>query len=394
MSAIVRAVVRWWWAVIAGWVLAAALLWWLAPPFDTVATFDNTAFLQEDAPAMVGGRLLEEGWPADGFAGGIAFALVRDDGELTEEDLEHARELVEWLRSEDAPATVDVVTTHFDDPQLADVFVSADGQAMFLLASLDVPAFTPPANETVTAFRDHVSGTDPPPGLELHVTGGPAVAADQAEAIERSVNRTHLITIGLVALILLWVYRSPIAPIVPLVTIGIAFIVSLAAVSLLAEAGLDVSSLYETFSIVIVFGAGTDYCLFQLSRYHEELDLAERAGYRPGAPLRRGTLTATVVVLGAVLGSSAATTIAGFSAQAIAEFGMFRTMGPAMALAVAITLAAALTLTPALMQLFGSKLFWPASSIRGSHGSDVLLIEEQRDRLRLEGLERDPAAAP
>ncbi|MBW3657497.1 MAG: MMPL family transporter [Actinobacteria bacterium] len=395
MSAIARAVVRWWWAVIGAWVLAAALLWWLAPPFDTVATFDNTAFLQEDAPAMVGGRLLEEGWPADGFSGGIAFALVRDDGELTEEDREHARGLVEWLRSDDAPDTVDVVTTHLDDPQLEDVFVSSDGQAMFLLASLDVPAFTPPANETVAAFRDHVSGADPPAGLEVHVTGGPAVAADQAEAIERSVNRTHLITIGLVALILLWVYRSPVAPIVPLVTIGVAFVVSLAAVSLLAEAGLDVSSLYETFSIVIVFGAGTDYCLFQLSRYHEELDLAERAGYRPGAPLRRGTLTATVVVLGAVLGSSAATTIAGFSAQAIAEFGMFRTMGPAMALAVAITLAAAVTLTPALMQLFGSMLFWPATSIAGSHGSDTLLIEEQRERLGLEGLERDPhGAAP
>lgn len=395
MSAFARLVVRWWWAVIGAWVLLAALLWWLAPPFAQVATFDNTAFLQPDEPSMTGGRLLEEGWPNDGFSRGVAVALVREDGELGDEDLAYAEELVAWLRSDDAPATVDVVTTHLDDPALEDVFVADDGQATFVLVALDVPAFTPPANESVEELRAHVDVSGPPAGLEVHVTGATAVAADQSAAIERSVNRTHLITIGLVALILLWVYRSPVAPIVPLVTIGVAFVVSLSAVSLLAQAGLDVSSLYETFSIVIVFGAGTDYCIFLLSRYHEELDLAERTGYRRGAPLRRGTLGATVLVLAAVLGSSAATTIAGFSAQAVAEFGMFRTMGPAMALAVAITLAAALTLTPALMHLFGGKLFWPATGLRGSHGADTLLIESEADRLGLD-LERDdeqPATA-
>ncbi|MBW3620878.1 MAG: MMPL family transporter [Actinobacteria bacterium] len=390
MSSLARSVVRWWWAVIGAWLLAAFLLWSLAPPFDDVATFDNTAFLQEDAPAMVGGRLLEDGWPGDGFSDGIAFAFVRSDGELGDEDLDYARDVAAWLTSEDAPETVDVVTTHLEEPELTDVLVSEDGHAMFLLASLDVPAFTPPANATVEEFRVHLAGTDPPDGLEVHVTGGPAVAADQAAAIERSVARTHLITIALVALILLWVYRSPIAPLVPLITIGVAFVVSLSTVSLLARAGLDVSSLYETFSIVLVFGAGTDYCIFLLSRYHEELDLAEDRGYRAGTPLRRGTLVATVLVLGAVLGSSAATTIVGFSAQAVAEFGMFRTMGPAMALAIAITFLAALTLTPALMHVFGRWLFWPASGIRGSHPGDSLLIESKADRL---GLDLAPAAA-
>ncbi len=392
MTRLARIVVRWWWAVIVGWLVLAGVLLAVAPPFAQVATFDNTAFLSADAPSMVGGRLLAEGWSEDDFARTAAIALVRDDGELTDTDLTVAEDLVAWLRSDAAPGTIGAVTTHLEDPALASVLRSDDGQAMFLLAGLDVPAFTPPANETIATLREHVDGVDTPDGLEVHVTGSVAVAADQAQAIDRSVNRTHLLTIALVLLILLWVYRSPVAPVVPLVTIGVAYVVSLATVSLLARAGMAVSSLYETFSIVIVFGAGTDYCIFLISRFHEELDLAEARGYVPSRPLRSATLAGSVLVLGAVLASSAATTIAGFSSQAVAEFGMFRTMGPAMALAVAITLGAALTLTPALMRLFGSKLFWPASGARGGHGADGLVIETHRDRLGLGELERTSAA--
>lgn len=393
MTLLVRAVVRWWWAVIIVWLGLAAVLFSVAPPFDQVATFDNSAFLTEDADSMVGGRLLAEGWPDDDFSRTAALALVRDDAVLTDADLDHARDLRDWLGSDEAPVHVRSVTTHLDDPDLATVFLAEDRQAMFLLIGFDVPAFTPPANESVEAIRAHVAATSAPDGLDVHVTGSTAVAADQAAAIDRSVNRTHAITIALVVLILLWVYRSPVAPIVPLVTIGVAFVVSLATVSLLAQAGMEVSSLYETFSIVIVFGAGTDYCIFLISRYHEELDLAEGAGYTPTRRLRTGTLAASLLVLAAVLGSSAATTIAGFSAQAVAEFGMFRTMGPAMALAVAITLLAALTLTPALMRGFGQRLFWPSTGARGNHGSDGLLVETYRDRLDLHDLDRDEVSS-
>lgn len=373
-AAVARAAVRGWWAVIAGWFGLAAVLWVAAPPFAQVATFDETAFLQPDAPSIQGGRLLAEGWPDDNFTRTAALVLARDDGQLREEDLDYAESQVAWLRSADAPEEFGDVTTHLDQPQLEPVFLSEDGQALFLLVGLEVPPFTPPANEAIRSAREHLDGSSPPDGLEVHLTGGAAVAADESAAIDRSVNRTHLITLVLVVAILLFVYRSPVAPLVPLLTIGVAFVTALSTVSLLAEAGMQVTSLFETFSIVIVFGAGTDYCLFLLSRYHEELDLAEERGIAIRPRVRVGTLTVTLLVLMAVLGSSAATTIAGFTSMSIAEFGMFRTMGPAMAIAVTITLLAALTLAPALMRSFGRFLFWPDLGTAGEHGgADVLL---------------------
>jgi putative drug exporter of the RND superfamily len=144
---------------------------------------------------------------------------------------------------------------------------------------------------------------------------------------------------------------------VPLVTVGTAYVVALAVVALLAQGPLEVSYLFQTFGVVIIFGAGTDYSLLMMTRYAE--DLGERS--LPAVPpeVRGQTLLATLVVLGGALLSAAGSTIVGFSAQSVARFGLFRTMGPALAVSVAVTLLAGLTLTPALMRVFGRVLFWP-----------------------------------
>jgi putative drug exporter of the RND superfamily len=314
--------------------------------------------------------------------------VEREDRELSDEDVDWLREQVEWLRSGDAPELIDAVTTHFDDPNLAPTFVAEDGQAMFALAGLEVPAYTPRANETVEAVRGHVHDVDRPDGLNVFVTGSVAVAADENVATQRTVERTTGLTLALVGIILLLVYRSPIAPLVPMITIGVAFLASRATVSLLAQAGMSVSALYETFAIVIIFGAGTDYCLFLVSRYHEELVTSESSGLASSRRLRVGTLSATVLVMLAVLGSSAATTVVGFSAQGAAEFGLYRTMGPALAISIAVTVVITLTLAPALMRLFGRRLFWPDrwGTPKQLPGAADPLVVQYRERLGLEDL--------
>lgn len=385
MRTLARVAERWWWAVILAWAAATGLLVAVGPSFAEVATFDETSFLPADSQAIVGARALRETFD-DQFVNALAVAVVREDGELTVDDRAHARELSRWLRSDAAPATVGDVASPLDDPALEDALTSRDGQVLILLAGLEAPAFTPEANAAVETIREHLAAAPAPDGLDVHVTGSPAVAADQAAAIETSVARTHLITLLLVILVLLWVYRSPIAPLVPLATIAVAHTVAIGVVSLLASAGMDVSSLFQTFSIVIVFGAGTDYCLFLVSRFHEELTLAHEVGHPRTQRTRRRTLVATTTVLGAVLASSAATVAVGFSAQAVADFGLYRTMGPAMAIAIVVTLLASLTLTPALMRAFGRILFWPDRGARGSHGATDPLIGpvEVEDRAPVE----------
>jgi RND superfamily putative drug exporter len=340
------------WPVAAAWTVATGVLVAVAPPLSDVATQDNAAFLSDGAPSVEGGRVLARIWPEDevGNTGALVF---RRPGGLTDPDREWVRDTETWLQSERAPDAVLRTQSVYSRPELRDPLQSEDGTTTIVVIGFSRPPFTPITNEAVEAIRDHVIPSAPE-GLRVHLTGNAGVGADQASAIDRSVEQTTMITLVLVVLILLWVYRSPIAPLVPLVTVGVALGVSRGLVALMATAGLEVSALVETFMVVIVFGAGTDYCLFVVSRYKEELGLHEE-----GEDRRRPVLMGTMAVIGGVIASSAATVVVGFASQGVAEFGLYRTTGPAMAVAVLITLAAGLSLTPALLAILGRWAFWP-----------------------------------
>jgi putative drug exporter of the RND superfamily len=355
-----RLVARWWWLSLALWALALAAAAAAAPAFDDVATFDDAAFLPEDSRAAVGNDLLEEGWPDDNFTRAAVLAAVRDDAPLHDDDEAYLRTLIDWLRSPQAPDVFTAITSHYEAPDLAQALSAPDGHAVLVVAGFAEPPFSPEVGEAVRTLRQRIGEQPPPGGLNVYVTGPAGVALDEDDAIRATMARAQVLTVLLVVLLLLWIFRSPVAAVVPLATVAAGYTMALAVVSLLARAGMEVSYLFQTFAIVIVFGAGTDYSLLMMTRYDEELDLAERAGFHPDSRLRHATVVATMGVLGGVLASSAASTIVGFSAQSVAEFGLFRTMGPALAVAVAVTLVAGVTLTPALMRLFGPVLFWPS----------------------------------
>jgi putative drug exporter of the RND superfamily len=353
LARIARFVSRFPWPVAAAWALATAVLVIAAPPLRDVATQDNAAFLSEQAPSVEGGRVLARIWPEDEVGNTGALVFRRPDG-LTDRDRAWIRDTEAWLRSDRAPEAVLRTQSVYSRPELRDALQSEDGTTTIVVIGFSRPPFTPITNEAVEAIRDQVIPAAPE-GLRVHLTGNAGVGADQASAIDRSVEQTTVITLILVVLILLWVYRSPIAPLVPLVTVAVALGVSRGLVALMATTGLEVSALVETFMVVIVFGAGTDYCLFVVSRYKEELGLHQEGEDPP----RRPVLVGTMVVIGGVIASSAATVVVGFASQGVAEFGLYRTTGPAMAVAVLITLAAGLTLTPALLAILGRRAFWP-----------------------------------
>ena len=335
--------------IIVAWVIVAGIVQSVAPALRDVATYDETAFLTADAESVRAVEVLSANWPGDEFGNSAAIIVNREAG-LRPSDLAHLDSLEAWLRSPAAPKVVRGTQSVRTRPELRDVLQAKDGTTTILLVQFTTPPFEPPTDEAVVTIREHIAETKPR-DLAVHVTGNAGVAADQSNTIQRSIDRTTFITLILVVLILLWVYRSPVTVAVPLITIGVAFAVSQGIVALLAQAGMKVSSLVETFMVVIIFGVGTDYCLFVISRFREEVGRSHEY---------RRTLAATIAIVGAVIASSAGTVIVGFTAQGVAKFGMFRTVGPAMAVAVLVTLVAGLTLTPALMRAFGGKLFWPA----------------------------------
>ncbi|TWT81235.1 Membrane transport protein mmpL8 [Planctomycetes bacterium CA13] len=208
--------------------------------------------------------------------------------------------------------------------------------------------------DDVTRYSMHF--TDP--GLQLKMTGSAAIGGETLMGARDAIRYTEWITVGMILLILTAVYRAPLLVAIPMISIGFAVVVSMGLVALLTQGsingtipGLDmrVFTTSRIFVVVILFGAGTDYCLFLISRLREEA----RDSVWPVACRK-----AISGVMGALMGS-AMTTIVGLGMLWIAKFGKFHYTGPVIAICLLVGLLVCTTLTPALLRAFGPAVFWP-----------------------------------
>jgi uncharacterized membrane protein YdfJ with MMPL/SSD domain len=345
--------------VILAWIIAAVVLVIVAPSLNDVGSQDTADFLPGSAPSQRADRILAATFPDDPTREAAIIVAARNGG-LRDRDRAWLAELVRALDSPVFRADFRRVQSAATDPNLAPFLRAPDGSAELVIASVTRPPFSSTGTAAIERLRRRMAQATPP-GLDVHVTGIGGLAADQAQGIVDSFDRTAIVTVVLVLIILIAIYRAAVTPLIPLVTIGLAFAVSNGVVAFIAQAGLKVSTMVGTFLVVMIFGAGTDYCLFLTSRYRE--DLAD------GDPIA-ATVVRTTKVIGAVIAASAATVIIGFSSMLTAQFGVFKTMGPAIGIAIAVTLLAGLTLTPALLRVAGEKVFWPRdlAGVRASRG--------------------------
>ncbi|MGJ5751312.1 RND superfamily putative drug exporter [Streptomyces puniciscabiei] len=195
-------------------------------------------------------------------------------------------------------------------------------------------------------------------GLSVRV-GGPAALATDASGVYASLGGPLLYTtVGVVAILLVLIYRSPLLWLVPLVAAGVGdFLARAAAYGLHQAFGTTVSGQSAGIMTILVFGAGTDYALLLVSRYREELRRHERPYDAMRAALRG---------CGPAVLASSGTVAAGLLCLLAADLNSSRGMGPLGTVGVLCALAAMLTLLPAVLVLLGRRVFWPLVPAYGS----------------------------
>ncbi len=377
------------WGVIAVWVIVGFALFGFQPKLQDATTNENEAFLPESAESTEVNDLVEERF-ADGREVDILVVYNRERG-LTEGDrariTEDAQtlagaggagapaspcdspELIDVLLIVDptqgpicgvepiapaAPADVAAAATDEDAPPT----ISEDGSTALLLIRTNSED-SEDIQDNVAAIRDLVPDPEPGEGeLRAYVTGIGGIVSDSIEVFESIDTTLLLVTVGLVLVLLLAIYRSPVVALVPLFVVAIAYGIAAAAVYGLVEAGaVEVNGQTTSLLIVLMFGAGTDYCLLIVSRYREEL--------RRFVDKHEAMAHATERTGPAIL-SAGGTVIASMLVLALADFRATQTMGPVLALGVAVMLLAGLTLLPALLAALGRNSFWPSIPRYGS----------------------------
>jgi RND superfamily putative drug exporter len=237
--------------------------------------------------------------------------------------------------------------------------VSRDGEAALVALAID-SSDRGAVVEGVAKIRAYLAAHRHP-GLRSYVTGPGGIAADLERVAEDAGQTLLIATLSLVLVLLLLVYRAPVLALLPLLTVGIAYLIAIGVTYLLIESGLITVNVEGTFLLlVLIFGAGTDYSLLLIHRYREELG----AGAETLVALRTA-LAESVRPIAA----SAGTVIAAMLVLLLADLESTHWLGPVLAIGIAVMLAAALTLLPALLSILGSRAFWPGRARDGADAS-------------------------
>ncbi|HVA90788.1 MAG TPA: MMPL family transporter [Chloroflexota bacterium] len=327
------------------WLILVVAVLALAPKLSDVVNSSQASYLPKYANSQQAQTMLEQAFP-NSYAKSTAVVVITGPKSARGQAvIDYSNFAVHRLAPAPFTAASDSLT-----PQLAGALDSRDGQATLIdLGWRQQDSSSAPA-DSLQHLRAYIAA-HPYPNVTAQVTGDVAINADYQTQINKSTAVTSIATVILVLLILLAVFRSVALLIVPAATIGVAIVISNGVVAFLGKHWLTVSSNTPIFLIVLLAGAGTDYCLFLASRYKEELV----AGRSPAEAIEE-----TMAHVGEAIASSAAAVIVGLGGMAFANFGLFNTTGPAVAVGVAITLIAALTMTPAILRLLGARAFWPA----------------------------------
>lgn len=333
--------------VIGLWVVLAAVLSVTFAPLTQVVREHHEEILPSDAPVMVATRQMTESFHETKAENVVLVVLTNEHG-LTRADEDVYRTLVDRLRRDtrDVVIVQDFITT----PPLREVFASKDNKAWLVPVGIAGDNPSPKFNEAYARVANLVKQTleQVPRGSDLAVkmAGLPATAVELADIGERDLHLITAATVIMVLLILLLIYRNPVTMLLPLATIGISMVTAQQVVSGLANVGLGISQETVVFMTAIMIGAGVDYAVFLISRYHEHL--------RRGLDSDQAVMRA-LTGIGKVIAASAATVAVTFLGMIFARMPLFPTVGPALALSISVAFLAAVTLLPAFMVLAGRR---------------------------------------
>ncbi|MBC6973485.1 MMPL family transporter [Bacillus sp. Xin] len=345
------------WITLFVWVLLTLVLSFTWPAVNTVE--DETApNLPETAMSQQANNMIKREFPND--SGNPVLIVWHKDKGLEEKDFKTIQDTYQKLRN--SPLKGQSTLPPFDTipHQVLAKSLSEDGTSLITPVFFDKTAGTDMLQENMIELQRVIKNTlgDDPfkrkisdSGLHVRLSGPVGIQTDAVSIFSQADVKLLVATVLLVLVLLILLYRSPLLAILPLIVVGFAYGIISPTLGLLADKGwIAADAQGISIMTVLLFGAGTDYCLFLISRYREFL-LVEQNKFK--------ALQLAIIESGGAIIMSALTVVVGLGTLLLAHIGSFHRFAVPFSVAVFLMGIASLTILPALLAIFGRIAFFP-----------------------------------
>jgi uncharacterized membrane protein YdfJ with MMPL/SSD domain len=332
------------------------VLAFVAPELSTVTTNEESEFLPKGSESLKALELAKEKFSSS--SGLPAVIVINSQKNLTFEDKEKISKFIDLIDSSeildrDGQPVIGRIISPIDNPLMEQSMVSSDKTTMQILINMQGAPSDDSFEEAVDRMRDQIIDVFEDSSLSVYVTGPAGIIID-AVKVFKSIDLTVTIaTVLLVLVLLLVIYRSPVLAITPLIIIAFTLYATRSIAALLSQNfNLPLNDQVAAIMSVLLFGAGTDFSLFVISRYREELQRMSKVN-------KWEAMRVTMENVGPAIATSAGTTIVAMLILLFATNGSFVSVGPMLAMAVFVMLLVGLTVIPGVVVLLGKVAFWP-----------------------------------
>ena len=286
----------------------------------------------------------------------VGVVFNKKHGKLTSSDKEKIDDTIRFLKDNKKKLGIKSMMTPNDNYATKAQLISKDKTTEIVQLNI--------ANDhsTVSNVNKTLTKAVKTPGVRTYVTGVRILEDDFSASVQEGIKKTELITIFFIFIVLVIVFKSPIVPIISLLTVGVSFITSFSIVTNLVEKfNFPFSNFTQVFMVIVLFGIGTDYNILLYDKFKENLSKGMSNHEATNDALRKA---------GKTILYSGSSILIGFSALGLANFSIYRS-AVGVAVGVAVFLVVLLTLNPFFMAVLGKKLFWPVKKFEGESNSKL-----------------------
>ncbi|MGM0804498.1 MAG: MMPL family transporter [Bacillota bacterium] len=345
------------WLVLIAWIAVVAVLMFSAPNMAELVREKGQVDVPDGYSSSLASDIMSEVQEQEGGGDESSIALVfTDEKGLSAADKKEVERAIRQLEKNKKELGITEILTHFNEKSLEKQLVSEDGKS--ILTSIKVAWNDREPSEVNEALYKTIEDNK----VEHYYTSNWMINEDLVKSSEEGLKKTEGITVVFILGVLLLVFRSVVAPLIPLLTVGVTYLASQSIVAMLVDSfDFPISNYTQIFLVAVLFGIGTDYCILLLSRYKEELTLTES---------KTEAIIATYRQAGRTVFFSGLAVMIGFAAIGFSQFILYQSAA-AVAVGVGILLVALFTIVPFFMMVLGQKIFWPSKK-KAEHGESKL----------------------